>query len=205
MKEIGFIIGLIGFVVVGVIAVKGLFLYLFPAPTVAATPPPPVVAAAATTGAVSKKEKAKSWVTVVTYGLLVLSLTGWVVAKIRDSEMDRPRREEIFQAQFALLETQKAELARQRPTTPPPYGLAKVEFITNITLRAGVIAGPITPLSYQKISIGPSWLASQYVVYTNGVEMPAGNHTSQIQDLRYTFASRNGAEFSIWVALGLPP
>ena len=111
MKEVWLIIGLVC-LIGGIVAAvkKGIPLYLqYRAQKKASLPPPtaPVPGGAAPQ---KKSEKAKSWVSVVTYGLLVLALTGWVVTQIRNSEMDRPRREEILQAQFALLEAERKAL-----------------------------------------------------------------------------------------------
>lgn len=112
MKEVWLVIGLVGIIAGAImIAKKGIPLFLHyraqkkaaqPQPTATATPTVPVPQ--------KKSAKAKSWVSVVTYGLLVLALAGWVITKIRDSEMDRPRREEILQAQFALLEAERKAL-----------------------------------------------------------------------------------------------
>jgi len=111
VKEVWLIIGLVG-LIAGIIAIvkKGIPLFLqYRAQKKAAKPPVLPAVSTATHGTTSpkKSERAKSWVSVVTYGLLVLALTGWVVTWIRDSEVDRPRREEILQAKFALVEAQK--------------------------------------------------------------------------------------------------
>jgi len=111
VKEVWLIIGLVG-LIAGIIVIvkKGVPLLLqYRAKKKETLPsaPPPIPAAAHGAAKQKKSERAKSWVSVVTYGLLVLALTGWVVTWIRDSEVDRPRREEILQAKFALVEAQK--------------------------------------------------------------------------------------------------
>lgn len=144
----------------------------------------------------------KSWIKPALIGTLVALLVLWAMVTLFPG--------------MRLASASSAPASSPAPVAPTPivqqdlsklpYGLAQVHELIDLRLEKGVMSDPVTPKSFQRMSVGPRHRMSRVNVYSNGVELATMGRIEMKGDVNaeWTFSAKRGP-VDIWVALGVPP